>query len=106
MAISSQGGGSTVSPIGMSKKKRRYAPIIQEQARQGIATRSVADAKAREQQEKEWEFTKASREAELAMQEKSLGLQEKYNAHKKTMDYIGLGLSGLSTAVEIWDAIF
>jgi hypothetical protein len=102
MALSSQ-GGANVNPIGMKRKKKRMAPIIQEQARQGIATKSVADAKAKAQADQEWEFNKASREAELRMQERQLEMNEKMAKHQKNMGYVQAGLGVLSTGIELLD---
>ena len=92
-----------VRPTGMKKKKGRMAPIIEEQAKQGIATRMVTDAKARAQQEEEWAFNKSSRESELALMSNRNKMMKKQAKHNKTMDYIGAGISGLSTAFNVID---
>ena len=92
-----------VRPSGMKKKRGRYAPIVEEQAKQGLATKSVIEGKKRAQEKAEWEFNKSSREQELKMQQKSLKMQKKQAKHDKYMGYVDLGLSFGSTAFEILD---
>jgi hypothetical protein len=101
MAISAQ--YSAGRPGGMRKKKGRYAPIIEEQAKMGLATKMVTEGKAREQAKKEWEFQKKSRESELAMQQKQLKMQKKKNKFDKYMGIGSLALGAFSTGLELFD---
>jgi hypothetical protein len=84
----------------MRKKKGRYAPIIQEQAKQGLATKMVTEGKARELQKEQWEFEKGARQQELANQQKQLKMQKKQAKWDKTADYIDLGINAVGTIGE------
>jgi hypothetical protein len=88
----------------MRRKKGRQAPIIQEQARQGLATKMVASQKEAAQREEEWQFQKSSKEQELANQKKNLKLQQEQAEWNKWMSIGNLALGGLSTAAAIVDA--
>lgn len=101
MVYSGQWGA--VRPTGLKKKKGLMAPIIEEQAKQGIATRMVTDAKARKQKDAEWEFQKQSKQQELDLQRQSLAQQEEFNAHQKTMGYVSAGIGAISTGLEAID---
>jgi hypothetical protein len=92
-----------VRPSGMKKKRGRMAPVVEEQAKMGLATKMVTEGKAREQAQKEWEFQKSSRESELAMQRKQLDIQKDQAKFQKKMDYFNLGLGAVSTGLEVVD---
>ena len=55
MAVSDQYGAVTRAR-GMKKKKNLYAPMIQEQAAQGVATQSVIAQKNREREDEALQF--------------------------------------------------
>lgn len=63
MPVSGQIGA--IQPVGMKKKKMRFAPMVQEQARQGIATQMVVGQKQEE-----------ARQEEKAFQQEQLGIQK------------------------------
>ena len=103
MAVSAQGGYTNAT--GMKRKKTRYAPIIQEQAKQGLATKMVAAGKQRAQDKAEWEFTKSAREQELANQRRAFDLQREQAEWQKTRDWINIGIGAVSTGVELVGAL-
>jgi hypothetical protein len=92
-----------VRPSGMKKKRGRMAPVIEEQAKMGLATKMVTEGKARAQAQKEWEFQKSSREQELANQQRSLAMAKEEAKWKKKMDQFNLGLNVVSTGLEVVD---
>lgn len=101
MAISAQYNAGRAS--GMKKRKGRYAPIIEEQAKMGLATKMVTEGKAKAQRDEEWAFQKSSKESELAMQQRQLKMQKKQNKFNQYMGFANLGLGALSTGLEIVD---
>ena len=101
MAISAQYNAGRAS--GMRKRKGRYAPIIEEQAKMGLATKMVTEGKARKQQQEEWAFQKQSKQTELANQRRGLDMQKKQNKFNQYMGFANLGLGVLSTGLEIVD---
>lgn len=90
---------SAVTPMGIKKKKTRFAPIIQEQARQGIATKMVVAGKEREQQQQEFAFEKQKHQESLAMQTQQFAEQKKA---RKAQTIV----SGISTAAQIASLFF
>ena len=61
MAVSDQ--YSAVQAQGMKKKKQLYSPMIQEQAKQGIATQMVMDEKNKQQYQQETQEAKVAAKA-------------------------------------------
>lgn len=92
-----------VRPSGMKKKRGRMAPVIEEQAKMGLATKMVTEGKARQQAKDQWEFEKSSRESELSMQQKQLKMQKKQAKFDRNMGYVNMGIGALSTGVELVD---
>lgn len=120
MAVSAQIG--SVQPLGVKKKKQLYSPLIQEQARSGIATQMVLDRKNLEQQkeqddfrEEQFAFTKEQATTSDEQWKKDYALQEQgiinqqnqwentFSAQKKR-DTWGMVFGGLSTAATLLDA--
>lgn len=109
MSVSAQMGA--VSPMGLKKKKNLYAPMVQEQAKQGIATQMVLDRKNAESveankafQEDQFAFQKEQAvladqqwQADFALQQQQLNQQKKQNQYETW-------LGGLSTAANLVDA--
>jgi len=83
-----------IVPQGIKKKKLNMAPIVQEQAQQGIATQLVSRAKENQQYEAE----RAFQERELQMQQKQW--ERDFEQRKKQNDYQNT-IGGISTALEI-----
>lgn len=67
MAVSGQIGA--IQPMGIKKRKQRYAPMIQEQAARGIATQMVLGRKEKE-----------AKAAETGFREEQLGIQREQQA--------------------------
>ena len=70
MSVSAQ--WASVTPRGMKKKKNLYAPMIEEQAAQGIATRAVIESKEQQRYDEERDL----REQEFALQEQQFEEQQ------------------------------
>ena len=110
----SQQFSSVANSAGMKKKKNLYAPLIQEQAKQGIATQMVMDRKNQEQQEAatqlqqdQFQFAKdqSAREdqqwqSEQALNQQQFNDQMSMQKKKQNMDMI---FGGLSTAASLMD---
>jgi len=90
-----------ISPAGMKKKKNRFAPIIQEQAQQGIATKMVAQQKDQALQDEQWQFQQDTTNQELALQRQQMSLAEDQAKFQKKMGYAELGMGAVSTAMEV-----
>ena len=112
-----------IAPLGLKKKKKQlYAPLVQEQARAGIATQMVMDRKnneaqeeakglqqaeldfAREnaaQQDQQWkadyELSQRAQAQQMQMAQDSLSAQKRQNN-------VNMVLGGLSTAASLFDA--
>jgi hypothetical protein len=92
-----------VTPAGMRRKKNRMAPIIEEQAKQGIATQMVMQQKDQEQADEEWAFQKQSTEKGLSQTQQQIDMQEEQMEFNKKMDYAKLGMGAISTTIEVLD---
>lgn len=90
---------SAVRPGGMRKKKQRYASIVQEQARQGLATRTVMA-------DKEAKMAKEQATFEKDMSEKQFKQQKKQNKYGNIIAGAGLAVSAASTAYDIISSFF
>jgi len=121
MAVSDQ-MSSVTRARGMKKKKNLYAPMVQEQAKQGIATQAVAAQKQqalddadRQFQQDQFDFQKQQAfqrdqqwAAEQQMQQSQFDAQIAAQQKKQNMDMI---FGGISTAANLmdtfggWDAI-
>lgn len=92
MVYSSQMG--SINPAGMKKKKNRYAPMIQEQARAGTATNLVAAAKENKQYKEEQKF----KERQAQIQQEQFDEQMSQMNRQRELDYT---TAGVSTALQI-----
>jgi len=92
-----------IRPTGMRKKKGRYAPIVQEQAKQGIATQLVSQSKAQQQAKEEQAFNQATQTQQLEMQRRSLDLEKKRQKQQKWSNYGELAIGAVSTGLDIID---
>lgn len=90
---------------GFRKKKNRLAPVIQEQARQGLATKQVTTDKANQQAKEEWEFEKQSQQESLALQRQANEQAKKQAEMQETMGWINTGINVASNAGSIIDLI-
>lgn len=103
-----------ISPAGMKKKKNRYAPIIQEQARQGLATKMVAQQKQDEIADEQWQFEKKTTNKQMALERQQMEQQQAQHAESmklaedqadfnEKMGWAKVGMGAVSTAVEVLD---
>ena len=92
MAVSGQIGA--VQPQGMSKKKSRYASLVQEQAHRGTATQMVLDRKEQE----EYEKAKGLQESQFAFQKEQADL-----AGEQWQKEYALGQTNLANQQSYWD---
>jgi hypothetical protein len=92
MAVSGQIGA--VQPQGMSKKKSRYASLVQEQAHRGTATQMVLDRKEQE----EYEKAKGLQESQFAFQQEQADL-----ASEQWQKEYALGQTNLANQQSYWD---
>ena len=89
-----------VQPQGIRKKKRlRYAPLVQEGAKRGVATQLVADAK----EEQRYQEEKAFQEEQAAIAQKQW--KKEFEMRKK-QNLINNTMAGISTAIEVADFFF
>jgi hypothetical protein len=92
---------SAVRPSGIRRKKGRLEPIIQEQAKQGIATKMVTAKKEKEQQAAETKFQQDATTASLDLERKNLALAKKTAKQQKTQKWTEIGIAGLSTGLDL-----
>ena len=97
------GQAGAVQPIGIKRKKLRRAPMIQEQAKRGIATRLVTDQKDREQYESEMAFEKEKFAAQEVQWKKDMKQREREFEQRKKYDTVNTLFAGISTAATILD---
>ena len=108
MAVSNQVGSIYT---GVKKKKNLYAPMVQEQARQGVATQMVMASKDREaadqeRQLQEDQFRFQQEQASVADQQwqKDYQAQQDALAQQRRQQNQSLIFGGLSTGMALMDA--
>jgi hypothetical protein len=121
MPVSSQ--FQAIQPKGIKKKKNLYAPMVQEQAAQGIATQAVIARKQQEQQEADTQFRddqfafqqqaqeqqNQQWQQEVDMQNQQFQAQMEHNrnlqSQAETAQQQNIILGGISTAANLFDAV-
>lgn len=81
-----------VKPSGM-RHKGRWAPIIQEQAKQGLATRQVIAQKEKEFREEHFEWEKETSERDYKLALKRFEWEKKQAKKSNTMGWINTGIN-------------
>ena len=108
MVYSAQQG--SIVPTGIKRKKKRFAPIVQEQAQQGLATKAVAAQKEQEIEDERWAFQQQQSQNEMDIRNQELALSQRQAdmaeeqadwGRKKSYFDIGMGIAG--TALSIID---
>jgi phage-related minor tail protein len=96
---------SAVAPKGVKKKKFQYAPYIEEQAKQGVATNLVMGQKEKQRYEEEKAFQEKEFAAQQTQWQTQMEQQRKEFEQKKKQNDIQNMLGGLSTFATIGEVL-